>query len=156
MSLDRIRDPRGIRHREGHMEADYIYTAGRAGERFFAALRDEGKLLATRCEKCGVTYMPPRVYCERCFSRLETWVEAKRTGVVETFTVVHEDRDGEPLPEPEIVAFIKIDGTDGGLIHRIGEAKPESLRIGMRVEAVLKPPKERSGALTDIVYFKPA
>jgi len=48
-------------HWHGDMEAQYIYTAGIAGERFFRELKDNGKLVGTRCPKCDITYMPPRM-----------------------------------------------------------------------------------------------
>lgn len=156
MALDKIQDPKKMRHVEGHMEVDYIYTAGIAGDRFLEALRDKGVLLATRCDKCNVTYLPPRIYCARCFAQLKTWKEAPSTGTIQTFTVVSEDANGKSLPQPKILAFIQVDTTNGGLIHTIGEAKPDKLQIGMRVKAVFKKQAERTGALTDIQYFKPA
>ena len=75
MSYDKIRDPRKVRHVEGDMEVDYIYTAGVAGERFFIALRDEAKLYATKCSKCNFTFMPPRIYCDQCMTELSSWIE---------------------------------------------------------------------------------
>ena len=156
MSFDKIRDPRKIHHQIGDMECDYIYTAGVAGERFYIALRDEEKLLATRCENCDITFMPPRLYCDKCFAELANFMEVPSKGVIESYTITYFDRDGQALPEPEILAFVKIDKTDGGLIHRIGEIKPESLKIGTKVTAVFEAKKERKGALTDIKYFKPA
>jgi uncharacterized OB-fold protein len=156
MSFDKIRDPRKIRHQIGDMECDYIYTAGVAGEHFYIALRDEEKLLATRCDKCKITFMPPRLYCDKCFAELGNFREVPSTGVIESYTITYFDRDGHSLSEPEVLAFVKIDKTDGGLIHRIGEIKPESLKIGTKVTAVFETKKDRKGALTDIKYFKPA
>lgn len=156
MSFDKIRDPRKIRHQIGDMECDYIYTAGVAGERFYIALRDEEKLLATRCEKCNITFMPPRLYCDKCFAELTNFFEVPSTGIIGSYTITYFDRDGDPLDEPEVLAFVKIDKTDGGLIHRIGELKPESLKIGTKVTAVFDAKAKRQGRLTDIKYFKPA
>jgi uncharacterized OB-fold protein len=48
---------------------------------------------------------------------------------------------------------IKLDGADTGLTHIIGEADPSEVKIGMRVEAVLK--ENREGNILDIKYFKP-
>lgn len=155
MSYDKIRDPRKLRHWIGDMECDYVYTAGLAGQRFFATIRDEAKLLATRCEKCNITFMPPRIYCDRCFAELSNFIDAPSTGTVQTFTVTHQDTNGEPLPEPITLAHIHIDNTDGGLIHQIGEVTPDELKIGMRVEAVFQDKAKRIGALSDIIYFKP-
>ncbi|MHA2150249.1 MAG: Zn-ribbon domain-containing OB-fold protein [Candidatus Thorarchaeota archaeon] len=145
-----------LHHLVGDMEADYIYTPGVAGDKFFKALRDEGKLLATHCESCNHTYLPPRMYCERCFSKLDKWVEAESSGVVDTFTLVSEDRNDERLSEPVLVAFIRIDKTNGGLIHRLGGIDPESVKVGMKVNAVLKDKAKRTGGLSDIDHFAPA
>jgi uncharacterized OB-fold protein len=37
----------------------------------------------------------------------------------------------------------------------LDEVDPEQVHIGMRVKAVWKPPEEREGSVTDILYFKP-
>ncbi|MGD1994551.1 MAG: OB-fold domain-containing protein, partial [Anaerolineae bacterium] len=86
----------------------------------------------------------------------EEWVDVPSTGRVHTFTVVHIDLDGNPLPEPRIVAFVQLDGTDGGLVHFLDEVERDQVCIGMCVEAVFKDQAERKGSITDIAYFKPA
>ena len=43
---------------------------------------------------------------------------------------------------------------DGGLVHHI-DADPDSLYIGMPIQAVLKPKAEREGSILDIEGFKP-
>ena len=40
MSMDKITNPFNIGHWLGDMEADYIYTLGKAGERFFKEIKD--------------------------------------------------------------------------------------------------------------------
>jgi len=137
------------------MECDYVYTAGVAGERFYITLRDEGKLLATRCDKCKITFMPPRLYCDKCFAALANYHEVPSTGVIDSYTITYFNMDGEALPDPIVLAFIKIDQTDGGIIHKVGNIKPESLKIGTKVKAVFKDKPQRTGALTDIKCFKP-
>ena len=42
-----------------------------------------------------------------------------------------------------------------GIMHILGEVKPEDIYIGMRVKAVWKSEEEREGAITDIKYWKP-
>lgn len=143
------------KHWVGDMEADYIYTTGIAGDRFFKTLRDKGKLSATCCKKCDITYIPPRMYCENCFEELTTWKELEPKGIVETFTIANIDEKNKKLGKPRVWAFIKVDGTDGGLVHNLGDIDPEDIKLGMRVEAVLKPQKERKGEITDILYFRP-
>ncbi len=131
------------------------YSYGVAGERFFRELKNNGRLMGTRCPRCDLVYVPARLYCERCFAHLEEWVEVPLTGEVHTFSVVYLDLDEEPLPKPDIIAFVRLDGADGGLVHRLGEVAADEVYIGMPVEAVLKPPDRREGAITDILYFKP-
>jgi uncharacterized OB-fold protein len=150
--VDRIERPEDFRHWLGDMEAQYVYTSGVAGDKFFKALK-KGKLLATTCGKCGRVYLPPRMYCEDCFCQLEEWVEIPNKGIVDTFTVVHVDRDENSLESPEVWAFIRIEGTDGGFVHKV-HVQPESVTIGMPVKAVFKKEKEREGRITDILYFE--
>jgi len=140
---------------EGDMPTQGRYTAGIAGEKFFREIQENGKFLGTVCPTCGITYVPPRLYCERCFAHLEEWVEVPSTGRVHTFTVVHLDLDGEPLEKPRVMAFVHLDGTDGGLVHYLGEVQSDQVHIGMSVEAVFKDKAERKGSILDIAHFKP-
>jgi hypothetical protein len=129
------------------------YTFGAAGERFFRALKDEGILYGARCERCEITYVPARVFCERCLSEVQDWADVGLAGEVFTFTFLYRNLDGTPREEPEIIAFVRI--ADGGLVHRLGEVTLDQVSIGLPVEAVLKPKKEREGSILDIAYFKP-
>ena len=144
-----------LTHWRGRIPVNYVYTTGRAGEKFFQEVLN-GKLVATRCAPCGVVYLPPRTYCERCFARLEdSYMEVSPRGRVHTFTVCHKKMDGSKSDEPVVVAMVQIDDTDGGLVHCLGEVKPEDVYIDMPVKAVFKPKKQRKGSILDIKYFKP-
>lgn len=149
--VDRIERPEDFRHWVGDMEAQYVYTSGIAGDKFFTELK-KGKILATKCSKCGKVFLPPRMYCEDCFCELTEWIEVPNKGTVETFTVVHVDKDENPLEIPEVRAFIRMEGTDGGFVHKLN-IPPESVEIGIPVKAVFKKEKEREGRITDIQYF---
>lgn len=156
MSWEKSGDPRILKRWYGHMEVqEYIYTVGVAGEIFFKNLKEKGVLTGGRCKKCNIIYMPARAYCELCFSEITEWVEFEPRGLIETYTIVYFDKEGKRLEEPKIVAFISIPGTHGGIIHFVGEVKPEDVDFDMEVEAVLKPPEEREGNILDIKYFKP-
>ncbi len=156
MSIEKINDPRKVRHWLGHMETDYIYTHGIAGERFFKEIKENGRITGTRCKHCNLVYVPPRIYCERCFARLEEWIDVGTKGMVHTFTVAYVGIDGSKLKQPILYAMIKIQGTNGGLVHKIGGVDLKDVKIGMNVEAVFKPKKERKGSINDIKHFKPA
>lgn len=147
------RDPNAPLAWQDHLPVTNRYTYGLAGERFFRALKEEGRIVGTHCERCQRTYVPAAAFCERCFSELHEWVDLGVTGQVHTFTLLYVNQDGSRRENPEIIAFVRFG--DGGLIQRLGEVDPGAVRIGMAVEAVLKPPAERQGSILDIAYFKP-
>jgi len=153
--LHRIEHLRDALVLEGDMPTLGQYTVGIAGEKFFREIQENARFLGTVCPACDVTYVPPRLYCEQCFSHLEEWVEVPTTGMVYTFTVLHLDLDGSRLAEPRVLAFVHIDGTDGGLVHFLGEVEPDQVCIGMPVEPVFKKKAERTGSILDIAYFRP-
>jgi len=138
------------------MEADYIYTLGVAGERFFKEIQENERIMGAKCPNCNVVYVPPRMYCEKCFAKLEKWVDVSKKAVIHTFTVATIDVDGKKLEKPVIYALMKFKGACGGLIHKIGETTPEKVKIGMEVEAVFKPSFERKASINDIKHFRPA
>lgn len=153
--IQRISSVEQLTQWPGEIPLDYLYTVGVAGERFFRALKEQGKLFGAHCPKCDLTYVPPRLYCERCFAALEEWRELSGRGTIHTFTLAHIGLDGKELDSPEIYAFVTLDGAHGGLVHRIGEIEPSQVRIGLPVEPLLKRQKDRTGSITDILYFRP-
>jgi len=152
--LEKLIDPKDIILKEGHIPIRHRYTPGVAGEAFFKALRDRGVFLASRCESCGITYCPARLFCERCFDELNADVEVGPGGTLESFTVGHAGVEGEPLDEPRVVGLVRLDGADTVLMHFLTDAS--GLEIGMRVEAVLKAKGKRTGSILDIEGFRPA
>lgn len=155
-SLEQISQPEDIRYWHGEIPVRFAYTMGVAGERFFREIKENARFLGSRCPQCEYTYLPPRLYCERCFASLDgQWLEVSRQGSVEALTVAHLDLDGQPLARPEVLALIRLEGADGLLVHRIGGAAAEGVEIGQRVEAVFQPRRQRRGSILDIRYFKP-
>ncbi len=140
---------------DGEIPVHYLYTYGLAGEKFFRAVKEKGTFVATKCGKCNVTYVPPRIYCERCLAELGDYFDVGTKGVVETYTVLHESLEGKRLSRPEIVACVRIVGTDGGVIHRLSGVEPSAVKIGMKVEAIFAEPSKRTGSINDILHFRP-
>ena len=139
---------------QGSIEISYEWSAGIAGSRFFQEIRDNKRIMGTKCPKCGRVLVPPRIFCEECFVDVEEWVEVSSKGKLVTFGESYLGTDGSKLKEPWILGIIRLDGADGGLIHYIGEARPEELKIGMRMEAVFN--EERNGNILDIEHFRPS
>jgi len=153
--LERTSDVKQLRHVPVDMSVDYIYTSGIAGETFFKALRDEGRILAVHCPVCKVNQLPPRMFCEGCFTELKNFVEVPAEGRVAAVTVARLDRRGRPLPAPEVYAFVTFKGIqEGGLIHRL-LVVPERAKTGMAVRPRLKPREARTGTILDIEGFEP-
>ncbi|MEO0073152.1 MAG: Zn-ribbon domain-containing OB-fold protein [candidate division WOR-3 bacterium] len=137
-------------------DARYAWDRGVAMGRYLQGLK-QGRLLGVRCDCCGRTMIPPRVFCEQCFRPVDGWVELKDTGTVNTFSLCYVTWDMKRLTDPQIPAVIEIDGASPGMgiMHLLGDVDPEDVRRGMRVKAVWKPDEEREGAITDIRYWKP-
>jgi acetyl-CoA C-acetyltransferase len=139
---------------EHDLDARYAWDAGVAIGRFLDGL-EEGLILGRECRSCRRILVPPRMFCERCFRGTDAWVEVQQTGIVQTFSICHVRWDMQPLDEPEIPAVISIDGSDGGLLHMLGDVGPDDVSVGMAVEAVWRPESERTGSILDISHFRP-
>jgi len=76
----------------------------------------------------------------------------KDTGKINTFSISHIAGDASRIKEPIVVAVIELDGASRGMgiLHVMGEVKPEDVKFDMKVKAVWKPPNERTSAITDM------
>jgi uncharacterized OB-fold protein len=139
-------------------ELKYSWSSGEAISRFLGGLRD-GELWGRKCESCGRNMVPPRMYCELCFRTTDEWVRLRDTGRVVTYSIsyVNADASRRKREEPILVAVVEIVGASPmmGILHLLGDVRPENVSVGMKVKAVWKPKEERRGAITDIRYFRP-
>lgn len=143
-----------IKYVYGEFPIYFSYTVGKAGKIFFENLIKEEAFTGGKCPSCGKIYLPPRIYCEQCMEEITEFIKLGCEGVVWSWTKVTRDSFGNPLKQPDYVGFVKITGSDGGVIHRIKCKNGEKPKIGMKVKAVLKPKTERKGTLEDILYFE--
>lgn len=153
MTLE-IDNPKRIVQWRGNIPIHHRYTVGVAGQRFFAALRDEKAILASECPSCGDRFLLPKIYCERCFVETPEWSTVEGPGYVKTYTLVHRNLDEEELSDPVAAAVIGWDGVRGGMVHRLGGVESSQIRTGMVVEPQWR--EVRTGAISDILFFKPA
>jgi uncharacterized protein len=93
----------------------YNYPAGETATKFFAALQQK-RILATRCRVSGISYLPPRAYCERSFEACDEWVEASHVGTIEAATIVSAAFENLPAP-PYAIAYVRLDGVDTALLN---------------------------------------
>jgi Predicted nucleic-acid-binding protein containing a Zn-ribbon len=134
----------------------YAWDTGYAIAKFLEGLK-AGKILGVKCNRCERILVPPRMFCEKCFRKVDEWVTLRDTGTVNTFSVSYVNNDASRREKPLVVAVIEIHGASPGMgiLHVLGEVEPSRVRVGMQVKAVWKPENERVGAITDIAYFKP-
>ncbi len=147
---------------EWHGKTEFAWDAGAAIGQFLEGLK-AGKLLGRKCNQCQRIVIPPRMFCEKCFRRNDEWVELKDTGRVNTFSVSYVNWDASRRTTPQVPVVVDIDGTNPpmGIMHLLTdvgdsvEAVLARVKVGLPVQAVWKPAEQRTGAITDIVSFRP-
>ena len=111
----------------------------------FAELLNEGKIMATRCKKCGVKYYPPQVDCPSCLESDVEWFECPTEGELFSFTQIMVLPEHFAMPAPAI-PFGKalltpspvglLDMGDGvRIMGWVPETSPDDLRVGERMRA---------------------
>ena len=138
----------------GSIPLESLYTTGLAGQMFFSALQERGEIVGTRCDPCKQLYVPARAFCERCFAELANPVTVKPEGMLVSFTFCAYDRDQQPLATPQALALVRLDGATTVMLHYLLKVtRPDQVRIGARVRAVIKPKAKRTGSILDIEGF---
>lgn len=138
---------------ERNFDSIFSYTAGTIRSRFLTEIRDNRKIVGTKCPSCNLVLVPARSICVKCFTKLTEFVEVANTGTVRTYSVVNISQPFYIRKHPFVLGIIQMDGADTGLVHFVSELGAEDIKIGMRVRAVFK--EDRIGSILDIKYFKP-
>ncbi len=127
---------------EGSVRLPFRYAAGAATSTFLETLRDEGRILGSRCSACGAVSCPARSLCSACDGRAGELVEVGPEGTLVSWTEV---------PGRGAHALVQLDGADTALLHRL-LASPEPPRLGARVRASFA--EERTGSILDLAGFE--
>jgi len=106
---------------------------------------DEGKLMGSRCTKCGALHLPPRPLCPKCGCRSVEWKELRGEGEVTAFTVIHVPPTQMTGRTPYTVGIIKLN-EGPSLTTRISE----EAQVGTKVVAEFKKEGEKT-----VLVFKP-
>ena len=138
---------------KSRIKVPYTWSVGEVGSRFLTEIKENQKIWGTKCPVCESVFVPPKKTCTYCFVPIHVWKEVKDEGVLQTYTIARYETDLIPQGSPQIIGIILLDGADTGLVHLIGEAAPEKIKVGMRVKAVFN--KDRKGHILDIKHFKP-
>lgn len=141
------------------LDLRYKWSGGPHLGAFLRGLKD-AKIIANRCPGCGRLQLPPTPVCGRCHMGMgEDWVELSHQGAVISYSFVvdpmYDPGTGDMRPVPYTIASIVLDGgPDVAFFHKLEESAPGKVKVGMRVEAVFKPPQEREGSMEDIIHFR--
>ncbi len=140
---------------EGKIKVPYSWWAGDTASKFFISLRDEKKIIATRCGTCKKAFVPPRKICPACFQENTEWVNVSDQGTLVSYSVARRQLESIPADKrvPVIWGLIKLDGADTAMLHYLGNVNPGEVSIGMRVRAVFA--DSRTGGILDIAHFQP-
>jgi len=112
----------------------------------FVTFLEQGKVMATRCRKCGGTYFPPKMDCPRCISSDVEWFEVKGNGKLVTYTVVNYGPSGFENDVPYILALAKF-GDELQIFGRLSrDINIGDIKVGMGLRvAPIKLPDGRIG-----------
>lgn len=108
---------------------------------FYDGLMD-GKLVTTKCSKCGTMYFPPQSFCPKCRVSDMEWTELSMRGELLTFTVINIKPASFAHYEDYIVGIARLE--EGiNVTAWVREKDPRKLRIGMpvRIEIVKREPE---------------
>ena len=92
----------------------------------------EGKLMATKCNKCGKILLPPRPICNKCYSKDLSWIELKRRGKLLTYTIIHVAPKQFETLAPYAVGIVKLDD-ELQLLGMIRGVELDKLKVGMNL-----------------------
>ncbi len=110
----------------------------------FVKFLEEGKIMATRCNKCGRLYFPPRADCPDDLSTDMTWQELHGGCELLTYTTTHFAPAGFEDDLPYTIALAQCE--EGVAVYALlsKDVKENEIRIGMELQlAPLRLPNGR-------------
>ncbi len=104
--------------------------------KFWQGLK-EGKIYATKCQKCGKLHFPPVADCGDCGSSNLKWTELDGEGEIETFTQIVVKPASFSKEADYIVAIARLRESVRALAWLVGVER-EDVQVGMKVRLVAK------------------
>jgi uncharacterized OB-fold protein len=95
----------------------------------------QGKIMGTKCKKCGIQFFPPRADCYQCLSSDMEWFEVTGTGKLVTYSKLQYGPVGFENDLPYCIAVV--DFGNYKVFGRIDkELADDEVKIGMDMKAV--------------------
>ncbi len=110
----------------------------------FVNYLQQGKVMTTRCKKCGTLYFPPKVDCPKCLISDMEWVDIKNDSKLVTYTIVHYGPSGFEDQAPYTLAITEF-GDGLRVFGRLSkDIKEDDIKPGMELKIVsVKLPEDK-------------
>jgi uncharacterized OB-fold protein len=122
---------------------------------------NEGKIMGSKCKKCGSLALPPRPICVFCFGGEMEWVQFKGTGKLAAFTSIvvtppYMAKEGFGRNNPYVVGVVELDEGVKTVARIVGvdAKKPELVKVGTPLKAEFLKKGEGPDGQTSLA-FKP-
>lgn len=110
---------------------------------FFIGL-EQGKVLASKCEKCGKLYFPPQGACSSCRSEGVKWVQLSENARLLAATMIFVKPQSFADEPFYLVAVGRLEAEGINVLARLAIEDPAKAKIGMPIK--LKVAKTADGA----------
>ena len=101
----------------------------------FADYLNKGKLMGTKCKKCGEIYFPPRADCLKCMDDTFEWIEFSGNGTLNSFTTIHAAPKGFDDIAPYTIGIVDL-RESGRLLAWIGDIPKDEIKNDMQVKVI--------------------
>jgi uncharacterized OB-fold protein len=112
----------------------------------FVKYLEEGKIMATKCTKCGKLYFPPRADCPDDLSTEMTWQQISGKCKLLTYTTAYFAPTGFENDLPYTIALAECEENVKVYAFLSKDIKENEIRIGMELQ--LSPLKLPNGRIT--------
>ena len=97
---------------------------------------EQGKVMGTKCRKCGLQFFPPRADCFHCLSSDMEWFEVAGTGKLLSYSKLEYGPVGFEGDLPYRIAVL--DYGNYKIFGRIAkDVADEDIKVGMQMKAVV-------------------
>jgi uncharacterized OB-fold protein len=102
----------------------------------FAQHLKDGRLMGSRCTKCGATSFPPRADCEECLSGDFEFVEISGRAELHTFTKIVAAPTGFEDVAPYLVGVVDLEEGGRALAWFGDTIDEDEVEIGMELQVI--------------------
>jgi uncharacterized OB-fold protein len=122
----------------------------------YLSLDGEPHLVAQECKECGALYFDRRNACAHCSGVTFTTRDLATTGVLRSFSIIHQAAPGVPVPY--VSSVVDLDGGGAVKANVVNtEPDPEHVKLGMNVRLTTFPVGTDDDGTEAIAFgFEPA